>query len=548
MIELRFLLEKVIKVELLGRSQTLKRFSIEEIFEAVAKLKDDLRKPDTAYEDLFAAAFHQDIFALSLPREFGGKGLAESVSLLFLSEIASINAKLGFELLQSLATCKLLLHYNKDGSLDHLIKGLIQGELQGVMDMVDPFSHVIPTDHSLAAKSTPKGWQITGEKIVFYTPSKNAKLFLVPAQMEDGKIGLFAIDEGGVKFDTLFPNTYLSPVEIEIDKDSDATLIAVLEGEDIFSISSMRKHLNLLVYSVVEYSYATGIAEAKRAMIRPCWLENGMNQEKVTMINHPKVAESMMVMKSFRDGLRAMLFHSVFYLDCLQHGSEETSDYFGELNNLFELVFKYYAPRKAQHLKRIARNILGPRYFKLEDQHLLFQIDIMAGNPLDLATHLVYEAFKAADGKAVNTLLSEFGLMGAGKAKTDELKEAINIWQDFVGGLFILNEEIQKTDKVEEAGQLLMHAERTIDLVGDVTVSHLLIKEALEAEKELESMNINFFALEQEAENKVEVRVWYNKILTALFFTRSLLAVQGAKIQMIQEGSLVPGHVFLEDN
>ncbi|MDX2471027.1 MAG: hypothetical protein QNL04_10675 [SAR324 cluster bacterium] len=548
MIELRFLLEKVIKVELLGRSQTLKRFSIEEIFDALGKLKTELNAKGKTYEELYSAAFHQDIFALSLPREFGGKGLAESVSLLFLSEVASINAKLGFELLQSLATCKLLLHYNKEGALDPIIKGLIQGEIQGVMDVVDPFSHVIANDHTLTAKNTPKGWQVTGEKVVFYTPSQIAKLFLVPAKMENGKVGLFAIDEGGVKIDTLFPNTYLSPVEIEIDKDSDATLVAELAGEDIFSISSMRKHINLLVYSVVEHSYATGIEEAKRAKIRPCWLEDGMTQEKVTMINHPKVAESLMVMKSFRDGLRAMLFHSVFYLDCLQHGSEETADYFGELNNLFELVFKYYAPRKAQHLKRIARNIMGPRYFRLEDQHLLFQIDIMASNPLDLATHLVFEAFKAADGKAVNTLLSEFGLMGAGKAKTDELKEAINIWQDFVGGLFILNEEIQKTDKVEEAAQLLMHAERTIDLVGDVIVSHLLIKEALEAEKELQSMEVNFFALEQEALNKMEVRVWYNKILTALFFTRSLLAVQGAKIQMIQEGSLVPGHVFLEDH
>ena len=544
----RFLLEKVLKVEVLGHAQSLSNFNIQEIFANLEHLKEKLSQGQKSFAELYQLAFKEGAISASLPTRLGGQGLAESVGMIFIAELAEHNAGLGFELLQTLAGIHLLDHYNDQGQFDENLKQLVSGKVQAVIEPADPLSQLHPMINPLKVERKGKDLALVGKRIVFFTPSKEPKIYILLGALPEGGFGCYLVEEEGLALDQLYPNRYLSPIEIEVNGDCKASLITSVGNEDLFKISRLRKYINVLTFSAVNQSYCKALQWAKTNEIAQSWEQTPKLREKMApMIYHPKVADRLMWMKSVRDGLRAMLFHSFFYLDCMRHGADSRSEYFQDLTLIFELIYKHYALKLGHEIKQQARHILGPEYFSMDDQHLLYQLDLMGGNSLDIAGQTVMKALQAEGGRPLQSLLQEFDLMDAHLAKSEDLKEAINVWRDYVGGLFLLHQDLMDQEESIRLWSDHIYAERMVMLLGDVILTHLLIKEAIEAERELEKLEVNFFNLAQECAGHPQAAQYYNKIQTALYFAYMELSAQEGQIRIIQKSKHIPLESILSE-
>ncbi len=542
-----FLLKEILKVEILGHAQELSPFALDDIFQRLGELQKKIRDRALTGDQLYDLAFSASMFTTGLPASIQGEALAETVSMLFFAQWAEVDSRVGFELLQNLACCRLLLRFNQEGRYDQILEQLSQGSLQGVLSPLDPRGPLHSAE-PIQYRQTADKISLQGSETVFFTPSARAKLILTLAQKPNRDWALALVYDQGLALQPLAEGSYFSPIQLGFSSACQVEEVAILQGEDIYEISGFRKYINLLymVQSRLNYKRALGWAQSEQ--IYPSWRKTEQAQKRVPLSHHPRVADSLIGMMAICQGLESLFYHSVFYTDCLRHGASSQSRYFTDLNQIFDLIFKFYAPKLANRVAVGTRHILGARYFQQVDCDLLAQLELMGGSPLELSGQLILQTLQANGGIALQTLLKEFEQVDAHLAISEDLKETINIWRDFVGGLFLLHADLLEEGGEEKTWASAIYSEKIATLLGDVILAHLLIKEALAGEKELAKLEVSFFNLEQEAINRPEARPWYNKILLALYFTHMELSGQDAQIRMIQEAKLMPVELMLAES
>src|SRR3989339_665066 len=324
-----FLLHEVLKLNLFGEAAQIELPTQAELTCAYEEMQQHLLHAKS-FELLTGLGGKHLLFGLTQPKGAGGSGWPEALALVFYSLVARTDSRLGLELLQSLA-CQRLLQDLGGPAHQALAQRLAQGKAQGVLELIDSQARLQPLEAPIEAVQAGEQWKLQGKRLMFFSPSSMAKVFLVTAVTDQGR-GLFALDEGGVRLNQLQSDASLSPVEIEFGKDCQASLVAVLPPEaDIYHLSGMRRFLNLLSYAILDAAYESALNWAQHNHLSADWMPHPEVQN-VTMALHPMITGSLTHLLAGRNALRAFLFQGSFYLDCLRLGAEGQRAQFEDLH------------------------------------------------------------------------------------------------------------------------------------------------------------------------------------------------------------------------
>jgi hypothetical protein len=277
--------------------------------------------------------------------------------------------------------------------------------------------------------------------------------------------------------------------------------------------------------------------------------QSGISKLKtVSLISYPHIADHVMYMKSITEGIRAAVYSIAFYNDCSIHGGKEQKDFFSDLADLYTGILKVHATTSG--LKLIGRGIqvFGKiAYTKdsiTERNYRNLQAATLFGGANEIvAQELVDRLVNYKEGSMIDSLIRQFSSMDVNMARSEPMKEAIRVWQDYIGGIIVLVDDLKKGAEAsvgsEEVDPRLTNlwAGRIVKLIGDVIVCYHLISQGLEAEKKLELLGINFYNLQQDVSREPDAMSWYDRLLSAEYFALNVLSENEGNIRIIQRNA-----------
>ncbi|MBU3917906.1 acyl-CoA dehydrogenase C-terminal domain-containing protein, partial [bacterium] len=265
------------------------------------------------------------------------------------------------------------------------------------------------------------------------------------------------------------------------------------------------------------------------------------------IISYPHIADSMMFIKALSEGIRGAVYSIAFFNDCSIHGGEEQKEFFSDLIGIYTRVLKVHATDSALRVIKKGMNLIGrTSYFKeltLEQDYRDIQAGtLFAGVNEVIAQEFLELLFNVQEEQLLKSLLTQFNSIDVHLIKSEPLTEAVAVWQDYIGGMILLTDDLKNTlgtlkGDEKDPRQLMLYADRILRLFGDVIICYHLICQGMEAEKKLEKANINFFNLHQEAYRDSITMKMYNKLIAAEFFALNVLSEHESSIRIIQKGS-----------
>ncbi|MDT8445700.1 MAG: hypothetical protein RRB13_02230 [bacterium] len=535
----KFHLQRLLNLQVLGHSHSFEGFNLDEALKdleswqeqamgnlsaLMADLKD--QRPENRLKLIFEEVGGQ-IQALS-------PSLPLSLVKLYQREVARLDPKLYLTILQNLVAVDYLTPLL--GAGDPMVKALTEGKMLAAIDWFP--AALGSLEVTLLARRDTQGYWLTGRKNSLFGQDADLNLpriYLVLAELaEEGRdrTALFLSDGKGAQLvqDPLLYGPGTAHVDFA-DRAPARFLEYVEDGVDSQLFVKARMQLLLLQSCLASKAYKTALAFGQSRLIQ----DMSEDEREVALLYHPLAGDILMELKAFREGMTGALLQTAFYHDCLKEATGEAQAEYEDLLELFLLVFKVYAGRHVPNMLHKALQLTGGAQLDLLGPLELSTVaGLVGGSDLDLALQLVTKVLKRNEGRAFKSLFREFERFGDSEAKSDGLKEAVMIFRDFAGGLFLLVNDLLDPEEGKNPQADIVNCGAIADLFGDVMLCFLLIRQAFEAERILSEMGANFYNLGPDAIARPELRPYYNLLVLVERFSVQHLSRQEGQIRIIQ--------------
>lgn len=538
----KFHLQQLLNLQVLSHSKGFEGFDLDEALSELGDWQDEaVASLEALMQDLKEQTFENRLRLVF--QEVGGRlaamGPALPLSLLKLyqREVARLDPKLYLSILQNLVAVDYLTPVL--GAEDPLIQDLAQGRRLAAIDWFPPALGSLEV--TLMARRDEAGYWLTGRKNSLFgqeASTEMPRVYLVLAELaEEGQdhTALFMSEGEGAEL-VQDPDLY-GPGTAHVDflgvGKAPARFLEYLGGEGSGSqlFAKARMQLLLLQSCLASKAFKTALAFGQSQLIQDMEEED----REVALLYHPLAGDILLEMKAFREGLTGALLQTAFYRDCLLEAQGEAAQEFEDLQDLFLLVFKIYAGRHVPQMLHKSLQLTGGNHLELLGLLELSTVSgLVGGSDLDMALFLVTKLLKRNDGRAFKSLFKEFERFSEDGAKSGGLKEAVMIFRDFAGGLFLLVTDLLNPEEGKNLQADVVNCGKIADLFGDVMLCFLLIRQAFEAERVLEEKGANFYNLGQEAIQRPELRSYYNLLVLVEQFSVQHLSRQESQIRIIQ--------------
>jgi len=263
---------------------------------------------------------------------------------------------------------------------------------------------------------------------------------------------------------------------------------------------------------------------------------------RVTITHHPDVRRSLMLQKSYAEGLRALVFYAAQWQDrvrlAAESGDDEAKDLAGRVNDLLLPLVKGCGSERAYELlgAESLQTFGGSGFledYPLEQYIRDSKIDTLyEGTTAIQSLDLIFRKIVKDQGKALMTVAGEIKAFldadaGNGRLKEERLAlaEALDNVQAMVGALGgYLGEMANDPRAVYKVG---LHSRRVLLAMGDLVIGWLLQRQA---EVALQRLSENLPAAEQ--------AFYQGKLASAKFFASEVLPRLGSDRRIVERAGL----------
>ncbi|PCI27518.1 MAG: hypothetical protein COB67_08400 [SAR324 cluster bacterium] len=575
--EFRFLLENIVQVNVLCHAPAFQNYSLEgfleTIEEAVSFAKEELSLTNrlgdeigvlfrdgvvvtpAAFREAWEKIVEQKWVGLTAKQKYQGRQLPESVAVAIREVMAASNGALNNLAQQTNEISNLIETFGNEQQKELYCSKLAQGQWTATLSITEP--QVEGELLTIRATAKVKGDYslISGTKIMVaggdHDLSENI-LHLVVAKIKDAVedeagFGLFLVPKYRLEAGNLVDNNLstdnlhstpgnraLPYCDISYGKEGEC------QGTLLMELDKTKPESVLFQQGLQQQSAVQSMALAAAAHNTVLQAQSN----KVLSLDDAMTRDGVFSMQALVEGLRGLIYSSAFYLDCKQLAEGAQKETFTDLTELQIRILKVYASQKGLQVVREAMQLLGELAYSDEYPVEQYYRELLAGSLFggtnkSNAQELLTQTLAKDEGRLFQTLLEQFQQQDMTSAKTDSLHDAVGIWRDFLGGAIVLFGELKGEEDAEQSNhaKFLLHADRILNLLGDLLLGFQLIVQALAAEKELKKQEVNFFNLQQDALNNPALRKWYNKILLAEYFAVNILSQQEGQIQIILRNS-----------
>lgn len=395
-------------------------------------------------------------------------------------------------------------------------------------------------DDSMSLSAHPKGdtFNISGtlKNVFYFKPEEDLNIIqLVPAHIDQETIGVFAI-----------PYHQLNETEnngIEILNQSESKerwFVGKLKYQEAkgYLLTTMASPSELSDLFLDELNHQLSIfslATIARIIIAENAFNKPLDGKKEIDVQHSDFKSTLY---AIYEGLKGAVLSSSFKYDCKLYAGETQADHFKDAHQLTSIILKLYSSNIAFDLIKQGINHLGLTMYS-ENFDMAQQIQNVTaihslGNKNANLAQLAIKRLTQNEGKLIGSIISDYQTIDAHQANSPQLRSAIGIWLEYVGGIILLQDDMTN-DKDLTSWQLF--AERYTLLLGNIIIAYHLIQQALESERQMEEMGVNFFNISLEIEKNESVELLFQNVLLAEHFVHNVLTLQERQIRILQKKS-----------
>ena len=458
--------------------------------------------------------------------------LPESVIMAAYEIFYLANSNLAIQAAFTRELIKLLERHGSSKINQMLLPLLNSGDALGVPILNDTVS--------LTANPKDDHFEISGKltDVFYFKPQAGLNIIqLVTARIDQQSIGIFAIpyyqlgqkqerSNGITTSDqTMAPENWLIG-NLTYNKAKGHLLTTVASPTELSELFLDELNHQLSIFCV---------ATIARLIITENSINQSSNNKKNIAVQHSDFKSTLY---AIYEGLKGAVLSSSFKYDCKLYAGEAQADHFINSHKLTSIILKLYSSNIAFDLIRQGINHFGLSMysdnFDMSQQiNKIIAFHSLGNKNANLAQAAVHNLIKN-EGKLISSILGDYQNIDAHQANSPQLRSAIGIWLEYVGGVILLQDDMTN-DKDLTSWQLF--AERYTMLLGNVIISYHLIQQALESEKQMEQIGVNFFNISLEIEKNETVEKLFQNVLLAEHFVHNVLTLQERQIRILQKKS-----------
>ncbi len=587
--EVQFLFEDVIKVNVLKHAKAFQQHELKDFLDAVhqaeafannvlIKLPQENPSPyipesivvPPGYQEAWKQMRESGILLMLVPAEYGGRNFPETVKFAIQEILLVANPSFYFYLMLTLEVANLINRLGTNQSKETYCQRLYTGEWTGTFSFSEPLTDSDWDAVEAVAKEENGEYLISATKTFTVAGSHNLSTQIV-------HLVLSLVDVPNTKKQQLA--WFIVPSQSKTDKTSHSNNVAVeachdtigLNGTSFCTMSfgkngitkgqllckagagdkDLYRSLNGIRSQLALQGVALSGQVFQKTVEYACHDSKSKNpnkQKAVPLITYPHIADHVMYMKAVTEGVRAAVYSIAFFNDCSTHGGKEQQKFFSDLTDIYTGILKVHASQTG--LKSISRaiQVFGKLAFTKDNitnrNYRNLQAATLFGGANELvAQELLDRIVHYQDGAMIDTLIKQFSSLEVNLARSEPMKEAIRVWQDYIGGIIVLMDDLKKDAKASKGNEEVdprlssLWADRIVKLIGDVIICYHLINQGIEAEKKLEQKEVNFFNLHQDVSRDGETMAWFDRLLAAEYFALNVLSENEGSIRIIQRNA-----------
>ncbi|MBN2254777.1 MAG: acyl-CoA dehydrogenase [Deltaproteobacteria bacterium] len=308
--------------------------------------------------------------------------------------------------------------------------------------------------------------------------------------------------------------------------------------------------MQALGHATAAYERALQYAK-ERIQSAPVWEMKNPSAKPVTIIEHPDIRRTLLWMKAYVEGIRALNYFTGFCIDMAHVGEDEAArkNYQGFVEVLIPIC-KAYSSDKAMEICSFAIDVHGGYGYCQEYPVEQYMRDckiacLYEGTNAIQSLDLVGRKLAMNRGQNVMNLFSEIGATIEKAKKSEDLKSYGKSLENAFNAVNGLTQQFAKWGK--SAGFILpvMNARPYLMILGDLCVGWFLLQAANIASEKLAAIYEQAGAetkAQQRAlarENK-DVAFYQGKIASAKFFMTTIAPALEGRCGAIQYGERIP--------
>ena len=268
---------------------------------------------------------------------------------------------------------------------------------------------------------------------------------------------------------------------------------------------------------------------------------------RVAIINHPDVRRMLMFMKSFTEGLRALLYYVGFCEDMIRSTtSDEEKEKYQDFVDILIPVCKAYGSDMGFRVCETAIQVLGGYGYCQEYPVEQFLRDckiasIYEGTNGIQALDLVGRKLVVKRGRLFKRLIGETEDFLEWAHKNFELRELVASFEAAREQLIQVTKYFGLKGMTADYIEPLLYATPYLELFGDVALGFVLLWQALIAHRRLQEIYLDAGAKDSESQREVlstnrSAAFYRGKIASAEFFITNVLSLSKGKAKAIMSG------------
>lgn len=513
------------------------------------KLKDGKVFTPEGFKRVYQLFAQSGFIGIDVPATYGGMGLPQGVSIAMME--AFVGAGVAFSMYPGLTrgSAHLIEAFGPPALAERFVPNMYGGTWAGTMCLTEPQAGSAVGD--LKTSATPVGdgtYKIKGSKIFISGGDHDLAdnvIHLVLARVEGDAAGtkgisLFAVPRTWVNDDgSLAQDNDVKVVNIEhkMGINGNATCLLSFGDGDIcrgYLVGDRGKGMNHMFQMMNEARLLTGMQGMATAGTA---YEYALNYAKdrtqfgaTPIIEFPDVRRNLMFMKSYVEGMRALLYQTALFIDLEAHSADEKERaYYEGLVGVLTPICKAYCSDQGFRVTELAMQVYGGYGYCSEypvEQYLrdVKISSIYEGTNGIQALDLVGRKLGLHGGKAFQSLYAlidgfctENKTHDALKTEIDELKKAI----DTVAQMAMKFMELSVSGNRDYPA---LSATPFLAACGDTVLAYLLLKQAVIAGGKLAGQPLGSGDARKKAlENNETLKFYDGKIHTARFFVHHIL-------------------------
>lgn len=515
---------------------------------------------------------------LSMPADFGGQGLPETVSIAANEMIYSANQSFYLTSFLTAGAAHLIHVFGSEEQKSTYCEKMYSGEWTGTMCLTEPHAGTAVGDIVTAAIKEGDHYLIKGSKQFItggdhdYTDNiihlvlartqgappgpKGISLFIVPKFRLDGtsndvilvnlehKMGIKASPTALLSFGE---NNQCHGYLLQAENQGMAQMFQMMNE------SRLQVGLQGLAAAGAAYQFALSYAKERTQGIA---VRHGKDQnaQRSFIIEHPDVRRMLLTMKATTEGLRGLIYACGYYTDMSQNGPEEMRMHYKNLLDLSIPIAKSFATDQGFETAVMGMQVLGgvgfTEDFPLEQNARDAKIgSIYEGTNGIQALDLLTRKFTMKDGVLLDSLKKDLqSFEQTNHLIPEEVQGMIEEWQEYHDLMFEAVEALQQKLAAGDSEGYVLYANNMLSLMGDVLCAFHLLKQALVAQQKLNQLTENVDSLVALLQENPEAAFYWNKIRTAEHYIYGMLPRALCHARTIKNGNRSPLVAKLEQD